>query len=293
MVRWAGVPPWISIVLRYSDHSRWARVWTASRSKTAGISSAEVGTGVVGRDEGEADSHRNFALIAEVEPCSGVVGVLFAGCGVDGVIFPHRRADEGLLELCGEIKRVARGRIAEGSSAGFTIDGVIAADADDITVVGAGWVVGFLVDDGGVGAAAGVEKKASGSSGGKTELCDAGVIGDGDCDLNAVGEGDRVVARMRDFVRVVEGLGVELTVLVRADGEVASPGKDGDVSIEWAAGAADVGEGEAVDALFAVVVPGVGAGVGTPLDHAEGQRSSGECVPAASRADEGVDRVVR
>ena len=252
----------------------------------------EVGTGVVGRDEGETDPHGDFALVAEVEPGSGVVGVLFAGCGVDGVVFPHRGAGEELRELRGEVEGVGGGRTAEASSAGFAFDGVVAGDADDVSVVGAGSVLRIFIDDGGVGAASGVDEETGGRSLGKAEAGDAGAVGDSKLDLDAISKGDSVVAGMGGFVCVVEGLGVEFAVLVRADGEVAGPGKDGEVSIERAARAADVGEGEAVDALFAVIVPGVGAGVGAPLDHAEGEGGSGERVAAARCSDEGVDGVV-
>ncbi len=62
--------------------------------------------------------------------------------------------------------------------------------------------------------------------------------------------------------------------------------QEGEVAVEGAAGAGEVGEAEAPDVGVAVVVAGaavaIGRGrVGAPLDHAEGRRRAGEVVAAA------------
>ncbi len=94
---------------------------------------------------------------------------------------------------------------------------------------------------------------------------DAGAIGNGDLDGGAVGQRERVVARMGGFMAVVEGLRVAVAVLVRADRQLAGKGENGKVRIKRAAGAAEVGEGEAVDAVLVGAIPAVGGGVGAPL----------------------------
>jgi hypothetical protein len=252
----------------------------------------QVGAGVGDADEGEADFHQDFALGAEVEPGTGVAGVLFSGGGVHGVVMPHGGADERVAEFSGEVEGVTGGRAAEAAGAGFAFDGVAANEAYGCAVLCAGGVVGLLVDDGGVGAAASVEQEARGRSSREIEAGDAGGVGDGDLDAYAVGERDSVVAGVGGFLGVIEGLGIEVAVDMRADGEIAGPGKDGDVSVERAAGAGEVGEGEAGDAVGVVAVPGVGAGVGAPLDHAPGESCAREGVAAAGGSDEGVDGVV-
>ncbi len=111
-------------------------------------------------------------------------------------------------------------------------------------------------------------------------------------DTNAAAKREGVIAGVGFFVAVVEGGGIGCEARAGAGLEFGRGGQDGEVAIERAARAADVGQAEAVDLLVAIAVPRVGVGVGAPLDHAEGQCGAGERVAAAGGADEGIDCVV-
>ena len=95
------------------------------------------------------------------------------------------------------------------------------------------------------------------------------------------------------FRGVIKGRRIRRNAGAGTGGQLAGDGQNGEVAVEGATGSADVSEAEAGDLLVVVVVPGVGARVGAPLDHAERERGSGEGVAAAVGANEGVDGVVR
>ena len=116
-----------------------------------------------------------------------------------------------------------------------------------------------------------------------------------------VEERDAVVAGADDFIGVGEAGAVALVgVGARAGGELdgAGAGHDEEVEEVAAAGAAEMGVGEAHDAgvgdvITGAPVPVVVPGVGRELDGAEGDGCAGEAVAVTAGADARVDVLKR
>jgi hypothetical protein len=121
---------------------------------------------------------------------------------------------------------------------------------------------------------------------------DACAVGDGKRYFDSVAQGDGVVAGVRFFMRVIEGLGVAFERGCRRCGQLTCDWQDRDVAVERASGAAEMRHAEAIDLVLVVEVPAVIAGVGTPLHHAEGERRAGEGVAIARSSNDGIDGVV-
>src|SRR5690242_6007542 len=103
--------------------------------------------------------------------------VLLLSGGIHGVVVPHRASDNRLLERCGEIECVTRGRTAEGSGAGFAGDGMVSSNPDGVAVLRARGIVRLFIDHVGVRAAPWIEQQACGTAGRKSEPGDAGAVG--------------------------------------------------------------------------------------------------------------------
>src|SRR5580658_5394035 len=100
----------------------------------------------------------------------------------------------------------------------------------------------FNVGAGGIGAGASVDQETRTGSRGKDEAGDAGALGNGDLDADAIGESEGVVAGMGLLVAVVKGRGIRGDTGARTGGQLGRDGQDGEIAIERAARAADVGE---------------------------------------------------
>ena len=143
------------------------------------------------------------------------------------------------------------------------------------------FVVAHGVDAGcrdGVDAAGDLEEHVGRRAGGEVEARDAAARGDGQRD----GDGGRP-----ELDLIATGCGVLLRVRERRDGRLGGGadrtdgGEDRDVLVGGAAGAAEMREAEAADVAVGVGVPaagldGIGAGVGAPLHHPEGDVGPGE-----------------
>src|SRR5207245_3292503 len=102
----------------------------------------------------------------------------------------------------------------------------------------------------------------------------AGAGGRGQLGLDPVAGGHRVVAGVRGFVAVREGVG-------RAGVDATGGRQDRDVAVGAATGAGEVGEAETGDGGVVVLVPAAvraARRVRAPLDHAERRVRAGEVV---------------
>jgi hypothetical protein len=95
------------------------------------------------------------------------------------------------------------------------------------------------------------------------------------------------------FLGVAEGKSIVVRRSCRIGLELARPGKDRKIAIQRAAGAAQMGQTEAIDFRFVIEVPAVRACIRTPLHHAEWQRCSWKGITISRRADKWVDRIIR
>ncbi len=74
-------------------------------------------------------------MAAEVEPCAGVFAGGFALIFLDRVAVPCREGLKGLLEFCGEVERVTRGRAAESARGRRAGNSVVTDDFDLVAIV--------------------------------------------------------------------------------------------------------------------------------------------------------------
>src|SRR5580698_2661980 len=111
-----------------------------------------------------------------------------------------------------------------------------------------------------VGAASGVDEQARGLALREADAGDAGAVGDSERDFDSVAQGYGVVAGVRFFMRVIEGLGVAFERGCGRCGQLTCDGQDGDVAVERASGTAEVRHTEAVNLFLIVEVPAVVTG---------------------------------
>ena len=256
---------------------------------------AERGAGAGDRDEGDADADRHGAVAAGVEGrvgagARGHLRVPGRALGVGGGFAPRfklpfgpgPRGGEGAGEAGGEVDLVARALAAEEAAPGA---------AADFAGAGVDLDRGFVV---GLGRPAGVDQDARVRARREGEAAEAGAGGRGQRDADRAAplrlQLDRVEAG-RAALGLVREARLELPRQSRPRprrGRSAQRfgGRDeGEVAVDGAARAAQVGEAEAGDVVVAVVVAARvrrrRGRVGAPLDHPEGQRRPRVVVAAA------------
>ena len=204
------------------------------------------------------------------------------GAGEERVAIPGAVRAEGAVEDRRDVDPVARALLAEVAAGGGAVD---------LAIGGVDPHRGEIVR---LGAAAGVDEEAGMGVAGKGEARHAGAgrRGQTDVDRGPVPgiESNRVMAGAGTLI----GMGEARLEAPVQRGAVSGRGglerlggrQEGEVAVDRAAGAGEVGEAEPLDVRVPVVVAAaaveVGGGrVGAPLDHAEGRRGPREVVPTA------------
>ncbi len=146
----------------------------------------QVGERIRFADVGDAHLELDLRLLAEIEPCSGVMACGVALAFLDSIILPRCEAAERLLESGREVERVTGVCAAEATRGSGSADGIAADDANTGAVVFASHRRKSSYVDIGV-CAGGVHEEAGGLALRKMDAGDAGAIGNRKLDFASIG----------------------------------------------------------------------------------------------------------
>ena len=202
---------------------------------------------------------------------------------------PAAEAGEATIEAGREVDPVAGPLGAEIAARG---DPVISrragVDVDLGEIVGPGAAAGIDED---AGVAAAREGEAAEPGAGRRRQLGADRVGLGRIEADLVVAGPGPLAGV-DETGPEAGVEARGAVRGRRAGDRLGGRDEGEIAVESAAGAAEMGEAEPLEVVVAIVIaPGVavrGRGVGAPLNHAEGSRRPGEIVASAEGARSGT-----